>query len=125
MPSAGVYSQTDANDWKLSVTTNDGLSAITTIPAAASPTGSDLSINGAKFTPTSLTEDTYYVFEYSSVYTLASGTIAEGTKYYTISGGSYTEHVAGSGGVTADGTMYIKNTSDIKKTYKVIKVKNS
>ena len=124
-PVEGVYSQTDANDWKLSVTTNAGLSAITKIPAAASPTGSDLSINGVKFKPSSLTEDTYYVFEYFSVYTLASGTIAEGGKYYTISNGSYTENTAGSGGVTADGTQYIKNTSDIKKTYKVIKVKNS
>lgn len=121
-PEGGVYSQTDANDWKLSVTTNYALSAITTIPAAASPTGSDLSINGAKFTPSSLTENTYYVIEYSSVYTLASGTIAEDSKYYTISGGSYIEHTAGSGGVTADGTQFIKNTSDIKKTYKVINV---
>lgn len=123
-PAEGVYSQTDANDWKLSVTTNAGLTAITSIPAAASPTGSNLTINGAKFTPSSLTEDTYYVIEYSSVYTLASGTIAENEKYYTISSGSYTEQTAGSGGVTADGTQYIKNTSDIKKTYKVIKVKH-
>jgi hypothetical protein len=121
-PSAGVYSQTDANDWELSVTESAGLSTFTTIPATASPTGSALTINGAKFTPTSLTENTYYVFEYSSVYTLATGNIAEGDKYYTISDGSYIENTAGSGGVSADGTIYIKNTSNINKTYKVIKV---
>lgn len=126
-PSGGVYSQTDANGWKLSVTTNDALSAITTIPAAASPTGSDLTINGAKFTPASLTKDTYYVIEYFSVYTpVASGTNKDAsTTYYTISNGSYTAATISGETIPTDNQYYIKNTSDIKKTYKVIKVKNS
>lgn len=52
---------TDANTKTLTVTNAVGLETFTTIPAADSPTGADLTINGAKFTPSAAGN---YVFEY-------------------------------------------------------------
>lgn len=57
----GTWTVTDANGKKLVVTENNGLSAITKIPAADSPTGADITVNGAVFTPTVAGN---YVFQY-------------------------------------------------------------
>lgn len=57
-----TYSVKDANGKKLVINAATGLSAITSIPAADSPTGADITINGAKFTPTAAGT---YVFEYT------------------------------------------------------------
>lgn len=55
------YCVKDALGKKLEINAATGLSAITSIPAADSPTGADITINGAKFTPTAAGT---YVFEY-------------------------------------------------------------
>lgn len=106
-------------------TTTTTLTPLTTIPSGASPTKSDLTINVAKFNPGDLSADTYYVFEYATVYTPIVGDIAATTGYYTISNGAYTGPT--NNAVTAadnDGkTYYQKNTgAAVKKYYKVIKV---
>ena len=125
---AKTYTVKDANKWNLVVTEQSTLTQISEIPAADSPSGANLTINGAKFTPSPLTADTYYVFEYTSVYTpVASGTaVAEGGKYYDISSNSYHENTAASATTIPDDgkQYYLKNESDLKKTYKIIKVKN-
>ena len=51
----------DANGKKLVIKAQDGLTAVTAIPATDSPTGVDLTVNGAKFTPAAAGT---YVFEY-------------------------------------------------------------
>ncbi len=56
------YCVKDALGKKLEINAATGLSAITSIPAADSPTGADITINGAKFTPTAAGT---YVFEYT------------------------------------------------------------
>lgn len=74
---AGTWTVTDANNWKLEVTTTSvpTLTAVSEIASGDSPTGSAIAVNGAKFTPTAAG---YYVFEYvveaagaSSTYTAA------------------------------------------------------
>lgn len=72
---AKTYTVTDANGKKLVVTENDGLSAINAIPATDSPTGLDITVNGAKFTPAATGT---YVFRYY----VTSGT--DVTSYYKI-----------------------------------------
>ncbi len=57
----GTWSVTDVNKFKLSVTTASGLEKFTSIPADDAPHGTELTINGAKFTATA---GTTYVFEY-------------------------------------------------------------
>ena len=56
------YCVKDALGKKLEINAATGLSAITSIPAADSPTGADITINGAMFTPTAAGT---YVFEYT------------------------------------------------------------
>lgn len=58
---SGNYTVTDANGWTLTVSPASGLEAITEIPAAYTPDGNAITINGAKFTATA---GTTYVFEY-------------------------------------------------------------
>ena len=58
---ASPYMVTDANGKKMTVTTATGLTKVTEIAAADSPTGSAITVNGAMFTPSA--EGTY-VFEY-------------------------------------------------------------
>lgn len=124
---SSTWTATDANNNTMTVTAvANGLTVGSTIIADDSPTGVALNIYNAKFTPSGLTADTYYVFEYSAIYTpIASGTSLSGNDYYVINttNGGFT---AGTEAVTADGkTQYQKNTTGIKKYYKVIKVKNS
>ena len=58
----GSYSVKDANGKKLVVKAADGLTATTSIPAADTPDGIAITVNGAKFTPATAG---YYVFEYT------------------------------------------------------------
>lgn len=58
---ASPFVVTDANGKKMTVTAASGLTAVTKIEAADSPTGNDITINGAKFTPSAAGT---YVFEY-------------------------------------------------------------
>jgi hypothetical protein len=58
----GTWTVTDANGKKLVVTIASGLTDVTTIPAADSPTGVAITVNGAKFTPANVGT---YVFEYT------------------------------------------------------------
>lgn len=117
-----TWTVTDALDKKLVVTDTESsmLTAIAQIPAADSPTGVNLSVNGAKFTP---------AVKYVAV---ESGkTLTSGVKYYT--------SVEGAGefvgdGESADGTNYFRKAADATgyfvfeyykdavKHYKVIKV---
>lgn len=76
---AKTYTVTDANGKKLIVTENDGLSAISAIPAADSPTGTDITVNGAKFTPS--TAGTY-VFQYMTA--AAAGAVYSGPTTYGV-----------------------------------------
>lgn len=65
----------------------------------------------------------YYKAAVDAVYTAISGTITSGTKYYTESGGVYTEHTADAD-FAATGSEYELTTpaSPAVKAYKVIKV---
>lgn len=59
---SGNYVVTDANGWTMTVSpVTSGLTAVTEIDAADSPTGKAITVNGAKFTATA---GTTYVFEY-------------------------------------------------------------
>lgn len=59
---SGNYVVTDANGWTMTVSpVTSGLTAVTEIAAADSPTGKAITVNGAKFTATA---GTTYVFEY-------------------------------------------------------------
>ena len=69
-----TYSVKDANGKKLVVNAKDGLVNLTSIPAADSPTGVAISVNCAKFTPTTAG---YYVFEFID-------TADENKKYYKV-----------------------------------------
>ncbi len=117
---AGTFTVTDAASKSMVVTKSDLLSAITSIPADASPTGAAITINGAKFGPT--TTGTY-VFRYMKTAptydagnVLAAGTSLHG--YYTESSSVYTQ--CNSAG-TADGsTTYYKITTPGVYQYKVI-----
>lgn len=109
---------TDASGKTLTVTpaAENTLTAFTTISASDSPTGADLTINGAKFTPT--TEGTY-VFEFISR-DKATGTYVSGTTYYTAATGDATvDTTSFEEGVTDVSSYYV---GDPKKYYKVIKV---
>jgi hypothetical protein len=58
----GTWTVTDANGKKLVVTTASGLTPVTEIPAADSPTGVAITVNAAMFTPANVGT---YVFEYT------------------------------------------------------------
>lgn len=118
---ASTFTVTDAASKSMVVTKNsDLLSAIASIPADASPTGAAITINGAKFGPT--TAGTY-VFRYmKTAPTYDAGTVlANGTSlhgYYTESSSVYTQCNSAD---TADGsTKYYKITTPGVYQYKVI-----
>lgn len=101
----------DANKWDLVVTKSNLLSVATTIPAADSPTGVDLTINGAVFKPT--TAGTY-VFEYIKPYVPGTpATYYEATDEAVING---TKNV---GDLKSSGTP----SQPEEHHYKVIRVK--
>lgn len=58
---ASPFVVTDANGKKMTVTAASGLTAVTEIAAADSPTGTAITVNGAKFTPSAAG---IYAFEY-------------------------------------------------------------
>ena len=100
-----TWTVTDALTKKMVVTDTESnlLSAITQIPATDSPTGADLSINGAKFTPAAK-----YVV-------VPNGTaLTEGVTYYTSDAGAGGA-VAGAA-ETSDGSKYRK-VSDATGAY--------
>ncbi len=76
---AKTYTVTDANGKKLVVTENDGLSAITAIPAGDSPTGNAITVNGAMFTPAAAGT---YVFQYMTA--AAAGAVYSGPTTYGV-----------------------------------------
>lgn len=121
---AGTFTVTDAASKDMVVTKSDLLSAIASIPADASPTGAAITINGAKFGPT--TAGTY-VFRYmKTAPTYDAGTVlAVGTSlhgYYTESSSVYTQCNSAD---KADGTTtYYKITTPGVYQYKVIIVVN-
>lgn len=119
---------TGVGDKKLTVTPAAvTLTAFSTIPAADSPTGAVLTINGAQFTPSAVGN---YVFEYSkaavaAVYTaVANGTtLTSGNKYYTSDAGA--GEFTSVGTEVSVGNNYYELTtpaSPAVKAYKVIKV---
>lgn len=123
---AKTYTVTDANGKKLVVTESTLLEASTKIEAADSPTGNEITVTGAKFTPA--TAGTY-VFQYvktapvAAVYTAvdAGTTLTAGTTYYTSNDG--TGQFVAVGTETANGTNYYKKTTDAVKgeyQYKII-----
>ena len=95
---AKTYTVTDALSKSMVVTESDLLSTITTIPAADSPSGVDLTINGVKFAPAlpTLTQ-------------VASGTLTADKTYYTSATGEG-RFVAG-GSESSDGTNYWEKTA--------------
>lgn len=116
---------TDGGGYTLTVTpaAENTLTAFQTIPAADSPTGADLAINGATFTPTA---PTFTV--------VASGTeVTSGTTYYTAADGS-TSVTLDANGTAGENQYWTKTASSAgyyvfeyedgsgNKYYKVIKV---
>lgn len=125
--SAKTWTVTDANSKNLVVTLSDALSAMTAIPAADSPSGNELSITGAKFTPTAagtyvlryqVTAPTYDAGTLGSALTAAGVTTLDG--YYTKSGEVYTQ--CNSATAPTAETTYYKITTPGKYMYKIIKV---
>ena len=125
--SAGTFTVTDANTKNMVVTLNNGLNAITAIPAADSPNGNELTITGAKFTPDATGT---YVLRYqvsAPVYdagTLGSALTAAGiTKldgYFTYDDVKYIQ--CDSEAAPVAGTNYYKVQTPGKYMYKVVKV---
>jgi hypothetical protein len=122
-------STTDPTSWSvtedtktLTITAASGLTPVSTIPAADSPTGVELTINGAYFTPTAPVSPAtinYYVFQYVKVapvagvpayYTAVTGgtILASGTTYFTFDGTNYAS-VDGDGSTTAGTTYYTRS----------------
>ena len=131
--SAGTYTVTDANGKNLVVTKSNLLSAITSIPAADSPTGNAITVTGAKFNPSATGT---YVFRYvktapvtaqAAVYTaVESGALTSGNTYYTSNTGE--GEFISNGTETSDGTNYFTLTTPAvaavpgEYVYKIIKV---
>lgn len=134
--SAKTYTVTDAAGKKLVLTDTEStlLSKITSIAATDSPTGNEITVNGAKFTPAA---GTTYAFQYlvsaavgatPAVYTaVANGTtLTTGTTYYTSSTGE--GEFVSNGTEIADGSNYYELTTPAvaavpaKYQYKIIKV---
>ena len=125
--SAKTWTVTDANSKNLVVTLNNGLSAITEIPAADSPSGNTLTITGAKFTPDAagtyvlryqVTAPTYDAGKLGSALTAAGVTTLDG--YFTKVAEVYTQ-CNSTAAPTAE-TKYYKITTPGKYMYKIIKV---
>jgi len=118
---AKTYTVTDANGKKLVVTESDLLTASTKIEAADSPTGNEITVKGAKFTPAAAGT---YVFQYvktapvAAVYTaVANGTtLTAGKTYYTSNAGEGQFVAAGT--EIANGTNYFElTTAAVKGEY--------
>jgi len=109
-----TYTVTDANDKKLVVTESTLLAVSTKIEATDSPTGNEITVTGAKFTPNAAGN---YVFEYIG-YVQATGNFVSGTTYYTDN----------TGATSVDTSSFIAGTTDVssyyvqKRYYKIIKV---
>ena len=124
---AGTYTVHDANAKDMVVTLNNGLSAISAIPAADSPNGNELTITGAKFTPAATGT---YVLRYQTdapVYdagTLGSALTAAGvTKldgYFTYNGSKFVQ--CDSDAAPSSDVNYYKVSTPGKYMYKVVKV---
>lgn len=101
-----TWTVTDALTKKMVVTDTESalLTAITQIPVADSPTGADLSINGAKFAPAVK----YVAVENTKVLT-------SGNKYYTSDAGA--GEFTSDGTEVADGSNYYRKTSDATGAY--------
>ena len=102
-----TWTVTDANDKKLVVSSSNLLSAVTKIEAADSPTGNEINVVGAKFTPTAAGT---YVFQYTkdavdAVYTkITSGTALTKDKTYYKSASGDDPFVAGDSDTADDST---------------------
>lgn len=72
---ARTWTLTDANNKKLTVTAEDGLSAMTDIPAEDAPAGEAVTVDGATFTASA---GTTYVFEY------IDATVTPAVSYYKV-----------------------------------------
>ena len=118
--STGTWTVTDANSKTLTVRAVQGLTNCTSIPAADSPTGADLTINGAKFiaggpftqveSPNDNPATQGWYEQSEGNYTKSTDTSVDNAKtYYTKTSGA--------------GTYVFEYTdNNSKKHYKVIKV---
>ena len=123
-----TYTVTDANSKKLVVTESTLLAASTKIEAADSPTGNEITVSGAKFTPTTAGN---YVFAYLKSAGSATATTADydaTATYYSITPtrtGFYLEKTPTDAEITDWGTNkanYTTNPTQPVYTYKIIKV---
>ena len=124
---AKTWTVTDANTKDLVLTQVEGLTAITSIPAADSPNGNAFDVTGAKFTPATAGtyviryQETDPVFDsgtLGSALTTAGVTTLDG--YYTKVSETYTQ--CNSADTPVSETTYYKITTPGKYHYKVIKV---
>ena len=123
-----TYTVTDANTKKLVVTESTLLAASTKIEAADSPTGNEITVSGAKFTPTAAGN---YVFAYQKSEGSATATTAayDPTEtYYSVTPtgtGFYLAKTPTADEITAWDTNkanYTTNPTQPVYTYKMIKV---
>ena len=123
-----TYTVTDANSKKLVVTESTLLAASTKIEAADSPTGNEITVSGAKFTPTAAGN---YVFAYQKSEGSATATTAayDPTEtYYSVTPtgtGFYLAKTPTADEITAWDTNkanYTTNPTQPVYTYKMIKV---
>lgn len=114
------WTVTDAHNWNLIVsTTSVSLStSISTIPAADSPTGVDLTVNCAKFNTGTYTAATGDKLTASNVYY----TDNEGHGKFTANGSESTSGYFSLTGTTMGTFVFEYTDSESKKHYKVIKV---
>lgn len=124
----GTFTVTDANGKELVVTKSNLLTASTKIEAADSPTGNEITVSGAKFTPTAAGN---YVFAYQKSEGSATATTAayDPTEtYYSVTPtetGFYLEKTPTDAEITDWGTNkanYTTNPTQPVYTYKIIKV---
>lgn len=107
---AKTYTVQDAHGATLVLTESTLLTASTKIDAADSPTGIDITVTGAKFTPA--TAGTY-VFEYVKT-ARSAGTYTQVTSGTTLTAGTtYFTSADGKGGFVSDGTQ----TADASHNY--------
>lgn len=123
-----TYTVTDANTKKLVVTESTLLAASTKIEAADSPTGNEITVSGAKFTPTATGN---YVFAYLKSAGSATATTADydaTATYYSITPtrtGFYLEKTPTADEIADWGSYkasYTTNPTQPVYTYKMIKV---
>lgn len=119
--STSPYTVTDANGKKMVITNATGLTAVTEIAAVDAPDGNAITVNGAKFTPTTAG---IYVFEYiqAATYVAATGTYVAGITYYTDNTGATTVDTSSFEAGVTDVSSYFVVSTPAKKFYKIIKV---